>query len=40
VDWSSLTHAGAFIVGMLAGAILTTRMASTLARFFRRERDQ
>ena len=40
MDWSAVTHAGAFIVGVLAGTIMTTRLARVLAQFLRRERDQ
>jgi len=39
VEWSNLTVAGAFVVGILAGAIATIRITRHVLEYLRRERE-
>ncbi len=32
-DWANLAYAGAFVAGALAGAVVTIRLAKTIAQF-------
>ena len=39
VDWTNLTIAGAFVVGVLGGTIATIRVTRYLLGYLRREQD-
>ena len=39
VEWSNLTVAGAFVVGVIAGTIATIRVLRYLLSYLRREQD-
>lgn len=40
VEWDAVTMAGAFIVGILAGALLTVRLTRVIADQWRRRVDR
>ena len=39
VDWANFAYAGAFVLGLLTGSIVTMRLSKVLAEFFRQQRD-
>jgi len=38
-DWANLAYAGAFVVGLLVGSIVTIRLAKVIADFFKAQKD-
>jgi hypothetical protein len=38
-DWSSLTHAGAFVVGAVAGSVATIRVMRHVLGYVRKDSD-
>lgn len=40
VEWANLGYAGAFVVGAIAGAVVTIRLAKVLAAFLAGLRDR
>lgn len=40
IQWGDISHAGAFFLGTLFGAVLTLRLLKYLTAFLKRERDE